>query len=111
MKPLNVFLIVSTVLIYLVTVLAIVDSGFNWPAVFLGDILQLNWRSQFNIDFVIHLILLGVWVSWREGFTAKAYVFGFLSFIMGGMFGVPYILYAFIKAKGDVRKALLGVHA
>jgi hypothetical protein len=38
-------------------------------------------------------------------------MFGFLSIIMGGMFGFPYLLYATYKASGDPAAILLGVHA
>lgn len=110
MKILNYFLALSTFLIYLFTVLAINGHGFNWPAVAIGDLISLNWRSQFDVDFLIHLFLLATWVIWREGATPKAYLFGVLSVVMGGMFSFPYIIYASIKAKGNVKAMLLGVH-
>jgi hypothetical protein len=88
-----------------------VTHGVNWPAVFFGDLLDLDWRSQFNIDFLIHLVLLATWISWREGFTVRGFVFGFLSIFLGGMFGFPYLLHAIYKASGDPGAILLGVHA
>ena len=111
MKALRLFLLISTVVIYVITIMAVNAKGFNWPIVYFGDLLQLDWRSQFNADFLIHLFLLASWVAWREGFTPKGYLFGFLSIIMGGMFGFVYLLVATIKAKGDPKLLLLGVHA
>ena len=65
---------------------------------------------QFNVDFLIHLLLLATWIVWRENWTQRGYIFGFLSIIMGGMFGFLYILYAVNTAKGDPKRILLGQH-
>jgi len=111
MNGLRLFLFVSTIIIYAVTIVAALSYGINWPAVYFSVLIQGNWRSQFNADFLIHLFLLATWVAWREGFTIRGYVFGFLSIFMGGMFGFPYILYATYKANGDPRGILLGIHA
>lgn len=59
MQKLSRFLIISTVLIYLVTAIAIANKGWWWPLVYFGDMLALDWRSQFNTDFLIHLFLRG----------------------------------------------------
>ncbi len=83
-------------------------KGINWLAVLFGDLLPLDWRSQFNTDFLNHLLLL---VSWREGFTKKGFVFGFQGIFLGGMFGFPYLLAASYEAQGDPQVVLLGVHA
>ncbi len=111
MTILRVFLVLATIVIYGMTVLAIIDGGFNWPAVAIGDLMALNWRSQFDTDFLIYLFLVAAWISWREGFTLKGHVFGVVSVIMGGMFSFPYLLHATYKGEGDMRKVLLGVHA
>lgn len=111
MTSLRIFLIVSTVIIFALTIYVVITKGVNWPVVYFGDLLQFDWRSQFNTDFLIHLFLLATWISWREGFTAKGFVFGFLSIFMGGMFGFPYLLHATYKAGGDPKLVLLGVHA
>jgi len=111
MKVLRVLLIVATVAIYAITVIASLAQGLNWPAVAMADLLALGWRSQFDIDFIVHLFLLATWVTWREGADARAYIFGFLSIVMGGMFSFPYILYATYKAGGEPKALLLGVHA
>lgn len=110
MNKLHRFLVISTVVIYLVTIIAITNNGWWWPLVYFGDIFAFDWRSQFNTDFLIHLFLLATWIAWREGFTNKGYVFGFLSIVMGGMFGFPYIAYAIYRANGDPKKVLLGKH-
>lgn len=111
MNRLKILLALSTVGIYALTTTAILSQGWNWPAVAIGDLLDLNWRSQFDFDFIIHLLLLAVWVVWREGANARAYLFGFLSVIMGGMFSFPYLIYAMIQAKGKPEAFLLGIHA
>ena len=105
------FLIGSTIMIYTVTAFAVATVGFNWPVVFFGDLIGLDWRSHFNADVLIHLFLLATWIAWREGFTPLGFVFGFLSIFMGGMFGFPYLLVATYRANGDPRRILLGVHA
>ncbi len=109
MTTLRLFLGLATLAIYLFTYLAITSQGLNWPAVAVGDLIALNWRSQFDVDFIVHLLLLATWVAWREGFTAKGYVFGALSIVMGGMFSFPYLIYASVKAGGDPVRLLLGV--
>ena len=111
MSALRLFLLIASVLIYLITVLAVIAEGANWPAVYFGDLLSLDWRTQFNTDFLIHLFLLATWISWREGFTFKGHIFGFLSIIMGGMFGFLYILFASYQAKGDPVLLLIGKRA
>jgi hypothetical protein len=105
------FLALSSVLIYLFTAFAIYSQGLNWPSVAINDLVSLNWRSQFNFDFVIHLFLVCAWVVWREGATKRGYIFGFLSVFLGGMFSFPYIIYATVKAKGNAAHVLLGVHS
>lgn len=101
----------ATVAIYALTLIATLKSGPNWPAVAIGDLLELGWRSQFDTDFLVHLFLLATWVVWREGATAKAYLYGFLSIVLGGMFSFPYIVYATYKARAEPKALLLGVHA
>ncbi len=105
------FLVFSTVAIFAITFVAVYKFGIFWPVVYFGDLVAMNWRSQFNFDFLVHLFLLATWISWREGFTTKGHVFGFLSIFLGGMFGFPYILAATYQAKGDPKRIVLGVHA
>lgn len=110
MTCLRVFLVFSTLLIYAMTALAVGYHGLNWPAVALKDLAEVSWRSQFDTDFIIYLLLTSTWISWREGFTVKGHVFGFLNVFLGGMFGFPYLLFASIQANGDPRRILLGVN-
>ncbi|MEC9362639.1 hypothetical protein [Sinimarinibacterium flocculans] len=104
------FLVLATIAIYAMTVTVVIGHGVNWPAVAVGDLLDLNWRSQFDLDFILYLLLVSTWIVWREGATARAYVFGVLNFMMGGMFAFPYLLHASVAARGRVRTVLLGVH-
>lgn len=111
MTSLRMFLIVSTGLIYTMTFIASANHGFNWPAVAFQDLMALNWRSQFDIDFAIYLLLGATWINWREGFTVKGNVYAFLSVFLGGMFTFPYLLIATYRTNGKLNSILLGVHA
>jgi hypothetical protein len=109
MTLLRTFLIAATLLIFSVSIYVIVTMGIDWPAVYFGDLLKLNWRSQFNTDLLISLCLFFIWVTWREGFTAKGFLFGFMVMCLGFMFLCPYLLFATYQAKGDPKILLLGV--
>lgn len=111
MNAMKILLVIATVVIYTLTIAAIMTQGWNWPYVAIIDLLALNWRTQFDFDFIIHLLLLACWIVWREGANAKAYMLGFLSIIMGGMFSFPYITFAIYKAKAEPKALLLGIHA
>ena len=104
------FLAFSWLLIMGVTLYAVSQLGFNWPAVFFSDLFGNEWRSQFNTDFLIHLFLLCGWVYWREESKLKGAVYGFLSIFMGGMFGFAYLLFHTYKSKGNMKALLLGSH-
>ena len=111
MTLLRAFLIIATLIIYVVSIYVIATMGLNYPAVFLSDMLKLNWRSQFNTDLLIALCLFLIWVAWREGFTIKGFLFSLLFMNLGFMFGCPYLLFATYRANGNIKALLLGVHA
>lgn len=110
MWKLQISLVIFTLLIYALTISGINAQGWFWPAVFFGDLLQLNWRAQFNGDFLMHLLLLATWTWWREGGGVRGSVIGFLCVFMGGMFSFPYLLYLIIRNKGSFTSVFMGVH-
>jgi len=111
MNLLRAFLIAATILIFSVSIYVIATMGLNWTTIYFGDLLKLDWRSQFNTDLLISLSLLAIWIIWREGFTFKGFLFGFLSFFCGFMFSCPYLLFATYKAQGNPKILLLGVNS
>jgi hypothetical protein len=110
MTSLRTFLLAATLLIFAVSIYAAVTMGINWPAIYFGDLLNLDWRSQFNTDLLICLCLFAIWVTWREGFTPKGFLFSFLILSWGSLFSCPYLLLVTYQAKGDPKAILLGVH-
>ena len=111
MNALRLFLVIATIAIYAVTAIAVVGHGPNWPAVALSDLMAGNWRSQFDIDFILYLLIIASWVSWREGGGARGFLLGVISIVMGGMFAFPYLFLAISRSAGDPQQVLMGVHA
>ena len=72
MTLLRIFLALSTIAIYLLTVFALQSQGLNYLAVAIADLQALNWRSQFDVDFIVYLILGSCWIYWREGASGRA---------------------------------------
>ncbi|WP_298970196.1 hypothetical protein [uncultured Roseobacter sp.] len=104
-------LIAMTVLIVTFTVAAIANGGINLITPFLTPILSLSWQGQFNIDFACYLILSGIWMAWRGGFSSRSIALGVFAPPLGILFFAPYLIYLVGKSNGDPRQLLLGVHA
>ena len=104
-------LIAMTALIFLFTITAVMDGGLDLFTPFLGPIFAMNWQGQFHIDFAMYLVLSGIWMAWRSGFTPGGLALGICTPALGILFFAPYLIYLIGKSEGDVRKLLLGVHA
>lgn len=104
-------LIVMTVLLAAVTVAAVANGGPDLVTPYLSSIFQLTWQGQFNLDFAFYLILSGIWMAWRSGFSRGGIALGILAPALGMLFFAPYLLYLIGQSGGDARRLLLGVNA
>lgn len=94
---------------YTVAVVAI--EGFNLLPQFFNPMFALTWQGQFNTDFATYLILSGLWMAWRSGFTRGSIALGILAPPLGILFFAPYLIFLIGQTGGDPKKFLLGVHA
>jgi hypothetical protein len=76
--------------------------------VFFGDMMQMSWPGQFNLDFFTCLLLSGVWLAWRHDFSAAGLALGVVGVFGGMLFLSAYLLVASFRANGDVKVLLLG---
>jgi hypothetical protein len=82
--------------------------GWNLLPVFFGDMMQMSWPGQFNLDFFTFLLLSGVWLAWRHDFSAAGLALGVVGVFGGMLFLSAYLLVASFRANGDMRVLLLG---
>lgn len=111
MTKLRFTLLAMTVLIVSLTATAVMNEGFNLVTPFVQPILELSWQGQFNIDFACYLVLSGIWMAWRGGFTGGSVALGVLAPPLGIAFLAPYLIYLIAQSQADPRRLLLGVHA
>ena len=104
-------LVVMTIVILIATIAAVADGGVNLITPYVSPIFALNWQGQFNIDFACYLILSGLWMAWRSGYSGRGIVLGLFAPPLGILFLAPYLIYLISQTSGDIRKLLLGVHA
>lgn len=107
--PLKILLVVFTVIIYVVSFIAVKKLGMDEGMVFVSDFGH-PWRAQFNTDFSLHILLVALWVFWREEHIG-AKILCALGCFMGGLFTFPYLIVSLIRCNGDVRKLMLGRNA
>ncbi|OSQ44670.1 hypothetical protein [Marivita geojedonensis] len=93
------------------TIAAISTEGINLLPHFLSPILAMTWQGQFNLDFSAYLVLSGIWMAWRGGFTGRSIALGLCVPPLGMLFFAPYLVYLSRKTHGDPQKLLMGVHA
>lgn len=104
----RVFLIICLLVIISYTSVTIANHGWNLMPVFFGDIAEMAWPGQFNVDFMCFLALSAIWVSWRHHFSGAGLGLGVLAFFGGMMFMSIYLLIQISRSGGDVRVLLLG---
>lgn len=102
------FLFTIIVVIGVYTAIVIANHNMGLYPIFFGDMVEMNWRGQFNLDFLGFLIMSGVWVAWRHAFSAKGLILGFAAFNLGAPFLAAYLLVQTYRTKGDSAAILLG---
>ncbi len=104
-------LIIMLFAIVIYTSITISMHGLNLLPHFFGAISKMNWQGQFNFDFMMFLILSGLWTAWRNGFSGSALALGSLAVFFGILFLSAYLLYLSYRTERSMKQILLGVHA
>lgn len=109
----NIFRVVIGIVwiaLVIITMQALQQMGIDGANVFISDLAH-PWRLQFNADFSAHVLLMALWIIYREPKLWVGIIFAALSGFIGGAFSLAYIFVASFRAGGDSRKLLLGMHA
>lgn len=101
-------LVIMFAILAIYTTITISNHGMDLFGIFFGDMATMAWPGQFNLDFMGFLLLSGLWVSWRNGFSLPGLALGLVAFVGGIGFLAPYLLFVSIKTKGDMTAFFLG---
>lgn len=108
MKAFRLLLTVMCIYIVVYTTITISNHGWNLLPVFFGDMVEMAWPGQFNLDFMSFLILSGLWVAWRNDYSRAGLALSLVAFFGGIMFLAPYLLYLSFQTKGDMKELFIG---
>ena len=75
---------------------------------FFGDMLQMNWPGQFNLDFFCFLIFSATWLAWRHEFSPAGLALGVGGLLLGAPYLSVYLLVQSARVNGDVAALFLG---
>lgn len=89
------------------TAVTIANHGMGLFGIFFGDMAQMAWPGQFNLDFLCMLTLSGLWVAWRHEFSPGGIALGLLALFGGAFFLSAYLLIVTARVQ-DARALLLG---
>lgn len=92
------------IILVIYTVAVVTNEGFGLVAVFFGDIANGGWRGQFNLDFLMLLILAGCWVAWRHGFSGIGIILGLCTIVGGVLFLSVYLFFMSFQTRNDARR-------
>lgn len=108
MAMFRLFLVVWLIVIAGYTAITVSNHGFNLFPVFFGNMAEMGWPGQFNLDFMSFLALSGLWVAWRHRFRPAGIALGLLTFVGGMMVLGIYLLIESYRTRGRVAALLLG---
>ncbi|MEQ8859969.1 MAG: hypothetical protein RIC56_15100 [Pseudomonadales bacterium] len=108
MLAFRVLLVAIFVVVSAYTAVVVANHGLGLLPVFFGDMAQMGWPGQFNLDFMGFLLLSGLWLAWRHQFSPVGLVLGVLGFFLGAPFLCLYLFFASFAVDGDVRVLFLG---
>lgn len=108
MKIFKVLLVLFTLGICIYTISVIKNYGFDLVTPFFGQMTAWTWTGQFLFDFQTYLVLSGLWVAWRNKFSAQGILLALIATVFGIMFLAPYLLILSFKENGNMKRILLG---
>ncbi|GGD05302.1 hypothetical protein [Pyruvatibacter mobilis] len=108
MQAFRIYLVLLIVVLFSYTAVVAVNHGLGLYQIFFGDIAAMGWPGQFNLDFLMFLTLSGLWLAWRHHFSPGGIVLGIIGTLFGMAILAPYLLWASIKANGDIKVLFLG---
>lgn len=111
MNAFRILLVVIFLAISGYTVVVINNHGIGLLPVFFGDMAEMGWPGQFNLDFMCFLALSALWVSWRHEFSAVGLLLGVCAFFGGALFLSIYLFIQSYRVNGNVNLLLMGRRA
>lgn len=90
------------------TAVVVRHHGIDLLSVFFSDVRAMGWPGQFDLDFLGLLLLTGLWVAWREDFSARGLGLGLLATVGGMLFLAAYLLVLSLQAGATMKRILLG---
>ena len=108
MTAFRLYLAAIWIVLIVYTLVVGAEHGWNLLAVFFADMAAMGWAGQFNLDFMMFLSLFGLWLAWRHDFTPGGIALGVAGFFLGMSLLAPYVIYLTVRARGDMKRVLLG---
>ena len=102
------YLILSWIILALYTADVVANHGLNLLPIFFGDMAQMGWPGQFNLDFMLMLSLSALWTAWRNSFSALGLGLGLIAFFGGAGFLLAYLAFLSIRCRGNINMVLTG---
>lgn len=99
-------LMFTTLLLY--TTFVVLDSGVNFVPTFFANMFSVGWQGQFNLDFMMLIMVTSLWIAWRHKFSLSGIAIALIWPVAGLMFLSIYLLIASYRANGNVSSILLG---
>lgn len=104
----RIILVAAWAVVLYFTILPLSSEGLSAANdVFAADLSASNWRTQFDVDLLSHMLLAGIWVAWRQKFSLAGILLGLLC-IGGSLFTLIYVLALTLVHKGDLNKVVMG---
>jgi hypothetical protein len=100
-------LLALAALLWFLTVRATVLLGTAGAWVFVTDFDQ-PWRAMINSDFSVHVLLVVLWMFYRERSIPVGILCALGELLLGMPFTLLYLIAATYRERGDMRRVLLG---
>lgn len=108
MAALRLLLVIMFLVLAVYTGFVIAEHGLVLFPYFFGDVGRADWSGQFNLDFLMMLMLSALWVSWRHRFSGVGLALGVVAFFGGMGFLSVYLFVQSFLTKGNVVEILIG---
>lgn len=102
------FLFILLVVIVVYTLFVGFEHGWNLIPPFFSEIQAMSWQGQFNLDFMMFLLLSALWCVWRNDFSPLGWGLSVFGATGGMLFLSIYLLILSIQTRGDVAAMILG---